>query len=370
MKIFILFLLFIHSLNLFAVEEKCSEEIKDFCSESPKKIICLYENYEKASVGCKEELDRASGVAKTSGIRGGGGLNAFGPVSGALGLMGVHRTIVRVSSQYAPEPTPANILSNSLHLSTPLYQHGTENLAASFTASRINFGSTRSFDDKKTPMILDRMDVGGSYVKRTGEGRSWGIRGSIGSASDKAFHSKDEIGVTLSAFMLRPGKSNDYWAYSVFVSNNSPILNYIPIPGFIYFHRTDKLTGMYGLPFMSVQWQPRNPWIFSFSLFLVNANLEAAYGQRNELQFFTGFSTHQQSFFLADRSEKRDRLFFQEKKLFAGVRSPVMKNLFGEFQFGESFDRKLSQGKSFNRSDFSSTLGRAVYAQVSLTAMF
>jgi hypothetical protein len=353
-----------------AIETDCQELIQGHCPDEKKRMVCVYENYEKATTVCKEALDRASGVAKTSGVRGGGGLNAFGPVAGALGLMGVNKTVVRFSGAYAPEPNPAAITQTAVGLSTPLHSGPTKNLALHVSAARTDFGHRPNLQGTKVNSTWDRVDVGGVFTKRLGEGRSWGARLSVGSASDKTFATKNEATATVSGFYLKPGKANDYWAYTLFLSNNSPILNYIPIPGFIYFHRTGNLTGMYGLPFMNVQWAPVEPWIFSFSLILVNATAEVAHGQRNEFQVFGGFSTQQHSYLRADRDNVRDRFFYHEKKLYVGSRVPLFRAFMGEIQAGESFDRTVSEGKRYNDAKREAHFARSLYVSTSLTLMF
>lgn len=365
-----LLLALLSSSVLANVDSACEAELKNLCTDENKRMVCLYENYEKASVGCKEALDRASGVAKTVGVKGGGGLNAFGAVAGALGLMGVNKTVIRYSGSLSPEPTPARFVQNGLHLSTPLHNGSKWNSSLSLAASRLDFGTRPRLEGEKISSTWDRTDIGTTLTRKLGEGKSWGSRLSVGSASDDVFASKDEVTVNANAFYLKPGSGEDYWAYTLFISNNSPILNYIPIPGFIYFHRNKTVTGMYGLPFLNVQWAPVDPWIFSVSIFLVNGTLEAAYGQRNELQFFSGFSTQQHSYLRSNRDNNRDRMFYSEKKLYLGSRLPLFSQVMAEFQVGQSFDRQISEGKRFNDAKREHHFARSLYLTGHITFLY
>lgn len=74
----------------------------------------------------------------------------------------------------------------------------------------------------------------------------------------------------------------------VMMSNNSPLGTYVPIPGFFYIYRTPTFTGLFGLPILSMQWTPVNPWSFSFSAFGPTIKSEVTYGTVDKTQFLPG----------------------------------------------------------------------------------
>lgn len=299
---------------------------------------------------------------EASGSRGGGGLSSFGGVMGGMGLMAPQKTVITLNGTLAPEGHPTTIEQSKMSIATPIYSRNGSSFAMSVGGGRIGFNETQFFDnDGKAPQELHRFDLGAQYSTTLKDRGFFGVRGSVGSASDKPFHSKDEMTFSLSSFYTRPSGGSGQWIYTVFLSNNNSFANYIPIPGFIYLYRNQGFTGMFGLPFLSMQWTPKAPWIFSMSYFITNFNTEVAYGLRDRFQTFAGFAISQQNFLRADREEGTDRLFFNEKKVFLGIRSPLTNEVSAELQSGLSFDRKLKEGKRFNDTDREADLGRSWY---------
>ncbi len=377
MKTLVFFALITVSFTLMAEERPlsaCQLEIKEHCPNEtvrPNTINCLLKLEKEVTPQCKQELQRLGKVVEATGARGGGGLSSFGGVMGGIGLLPPKKTIVSLNGQLAPEGNPTVIEQSKINIATPIWSDGGESFSMSVNAGRLSFNEQQSFDTGiKTPKELNRIELGAQYSKAMKSKRMFGLRTSIGSASDKPFHSSDEITFSLNSFYTNPGSTeNTHWIWTVFLSNNNPLINYVPIPGFIYLYKTEKFTGMFGLPFLSIQWTPIEPWIFSMSYFITNFNSEIAYGFRDKVQTFTGFSISQQSFLRADRDELRDRLFFNEKKIFAGIRSPLTKSISGEIQSGMAFDRKLKEGESFNDTEMESDFGRSWYLGMSLNIL-
>jgi hypothetical protein len=146
----------------------------------------------------------------------------------------------------------------------------------------------------------------------------------------------------------------DQWIYTLFISNNNPIANYVPIPGVIYLHKRERFTGLFGIPFSSIQWTPVDPWTLSVSIMIINFNAEISYGHRDQMQTFVGFSSAQQSFLRA----------------FIGVRSPITPKLSGDIQFGDSFDRRLSEGDSLRDRKREVGMGRSWFVGMNLNYLF
>lgn len=343
----------------------CRIEIEKHCSnqaDQKKSLSCLLAHEKEVSQNCKQELQRISKTLEAAGSRGGGGLSSFGGVMGGMGLMPPQKTIITLNGNFSPEGDPTTIEQSKMSIATPIYSKNGKAFAMSAGGGRITFNETQFFDDgQKTPRELHRVDLGAQYSSTLKNKAFFGLRGTIGSASDKPFYSKDEVTFSLSTFYTKPGEGRGQWIYSVFLSNNNSLANYIPIPGFIYLYRNQGFTGMFGLPFFSMQWTPKAPWILSMSFFITNFNSEIAYGLRDKFQTFAGFAISQQNFLRADREEKTDRLFFNEKKVFLGARSPLTNAISTELQTGLSFDRKLKEGESFNDTHLEADLGRSWY---------
>lgn len=351
----------------------CEVEIREHCTDEASRknsLACLLKHEKKVSDKCKQELQRLNKVVEAAGPRGSGGMSSFGGVMGGMGLMPPQKTVITMNGMLAPEGDPTVITQGKLNVATPVWRRNGEAFAMSMGGSRLAFNETQSFDNGvTTPSELHRIDLGGQYSRTLKNKAFLGMKASIGSASDKLFNTSDEVTFSFNSFYTKPETDNSQWIWTVFLSNNNSFANYIPIPGFIYLYKSEGFTGMFGLPFMSLQWTPVEPWIFSISYFITNFNSEIAYGFRDKLQTFAGFSISQQNYLRSDREEKKDRLFFNEKKVFVGMRSPLTKEVSGELQSGMSFDRKLKEGKSFNDTHMEADFGRSWYVSMNLNIL-
>jgi hypothetical protein len=365
--------LFLVTTSAFA---DCRKEFKTLCPEANgvnEVVTCVLRKEDQVSTNCKQDLQRIAAFVKSAGSRGGGGISSFGGVMGNSGLLPTDRKTLSYSVNHAPEGTPASITQQRLSFSTPVWKHKAESFAFSTGVGSISF-SDRKFYNKslqQTPSELKRVELGGQYSRRLKEGKALGFRANVGSASDRVFNSLEEVTFSLNGTYSFPGKDpSDHWIWTVFFSNNISFANYIPLPGFIYLHKTENFTGMFGLPFLSMQWTPVKPIVLSMSYFITNLNTEIAYGFNDTVQAFMGFAINQQAFLRADRTRLRDRMFFNEKKLFVGMRSPIMTVFTGEFQLGRSFDRKLTEGRNFSDSDLEADLGKSWYGSASINLSF
>lgn len=273
------------------------------------------------------------------------------------------KKIVRYAGSIAPEKDPTAIQQHHLNLNSRVWTKGKEDVSLGLNAARTEWNQT-------SPQKLDRLELGLGHSTRLDERRSLGIRASIGSASDRAFHSQNEISYTLIGHYIKPEKEPNVWIFTVFMSNNNPILNYVPIPGFIYLKKTEKFVGMFGLPFLGFQWFPVRKLTISMSSLITNYSLEAGYAVRDRLLFTSGFMASQQTYLKARREDLRDRLFFNEKKYYIGLKVPIGEEWSGDFQLGQSFDRKIKSGHGFSDAETISDLGRSWYAGLNVMRMF
>ena len=116
--------------------------------------------------------------------------------------------------------------------------------------------------------------------------------------------------------------------YMVFIneSNNRPFLNYIPIPGIIWFYTPDPEDRFFlGLPFAgySHHWnnvignEPLNFSVF----YLIPASLKVQFVQDLDpwWKIFAGIDFRQDMYLLRDRPTATDRLFYDGKRVFLGT---------------------------------------------------
>lgn len=329
----------------------CEKDRARFCGESPEPSEsqgCLIAHDKEISVECKQELERYVQIRKQAMSRGGGALSSFG----GLNAMGPPVPLLSYDGKYSPGEDATSLIENRFNISTPVYKDEDETIAVSLAGSNLHLGNTLILDSgRKIPTELYRIETGAQYFCQLPEKRNWGLRASVGYAGDKPFANADDSAYSFSANYGFPGSDKGYWMLTVFLSNNSPIGNYVPIPGFIYLYKTETFTGMFGFPILSMQWTPIFPWSFSFALFGPTLQSEIGYGSIDRLQVFSALAWTRQSYILNERDDAKDRLTLEEKKVTVGLRTSVSKGMQAEIQTGQVFDRALYIGNRLFRKD-------------------
>jgi hypothetical protein len=278
-----------------------------------------------------------------------------GSVFNSMGgfAMGPPVPMLTYDGRYLPGEKSPVWTENRLTFSAPVYRSNQDTVAASLSASQLHLSDNLRLDSGvAVPAELSRIEAGFQYFHKLPDKRNWGLRTSVGYAGDKPFRTTRDLTYSFSASYGYPSANGSgYWALFVFMANNSPFLNYFPFPGVTYIYKTPTFTGVFGFPILSMQWTAYDPWIYSLSIFGPTLLSEAAYGPRETLQTFAGFSLVQQSYVPSERAETRDRLTLQEDKLALGMRRLFAENVLGEWQVGRTFDRTIFEGNGFRNKD-------------------
>lgn len=171
----------------------------------------------------------------------------------------------------------------------------------------------------------------------------------MGSASDHIFESQKEVTYSLAGTLLKSLEDeNHFFAWTIFSSNNSAFLPFIPLPGFAYFFKTETAKWMLGFPITNINWNIAGPWNASFLWLVTNFQGEIA---RNILfprqQVFIQANWQQNSFLRAERTNTQDRIVYDEKRILVGIRSPLTRQFSAELQIGHIFDASLYEGTAF-----------------------
>lgn len=248
---------------------------------------------------------------------------------------------------------PSSLSYHRFSGSVPVLVNEKGALSLSLQMAEQRFGQNFALQDSGPNISSQyrKVDLGAQYTRRLDEGKSYGLRLVGGSASDELFVESRDITFSGIGFYSYPGQEKSQWVWTVFMSNNNSIINYIPIPGFVYFYRGESFTGMFGVPFAALHWTPVGFWHLSLMAFGPSARWDMAYGERRGRQFFWGAEWRQQSYLRRHRLEQKDRLYVDEKKVAAGVRGPFPYGLFYELSLGYSFGRQVYEGSRFGRRD-------------------
>ncbi len=295
----------------------------------------------------------------------------FGALGG-LGLVPTSNPTITYEGWIAPAKNPSDIEQERLLLQIPVYRGAINTLSVSLGGEALHFGDPPPLSTGVAlPQNLWKFDLSTSFSHRIDEDKLIGGGLSFGSASDHPFASGDVDTVGGSLFYSWPASETNRWVVSVFFSNNNPILNYFPIPGFMYLTQGKTLIGMFGFPLNTVIWMPEAPWMFTLSIFGPTVHAEAAWGTPSRFQAFVGFHWLQQSFLLEDRPHPNDRLYFAQKKIPVGVRFPLWNVLTSEFSAGYAFARILEQGPHLGSDeDGRVSFGNTYYAAWNLRMIF
>jgi hypothetical protein len=204
------------------------------------------------------------------------------------------------------------------------------------------------------PAKLWDIQGGGGFSRRTGDRRSWGVSGGVGSASDEPFASIDKAEVRANAYREFPGRARDAWMLFLFYSNNRTFLNGIPFPGAAYAFREliPGLQAVVGLPFIAASYQPGKDWRTSFSIFgPTNISFEGARRLFSESWVYARFERSPEQWLRADREQRTDRLIFDHQEALVGVRSKLGRGFSVDVSAGRDFRRRFYESRDASHSD-------------------
>lgn len=339
---------------------ECATDQDKFCQgmpPGPDRLRCLVQNEDKVSPACKvkvAELKKNIPVGARSA--------PFIPM-GPMGLMPAEVATLTYSGWWAPEGDD-RALQNRLGFQMPVRKTEQSTLAGGLNGSRLHV--------ERQPRALSTLDFSLHYSRKLEGRKSLGGRLSVGSASDHIFANSDVTTYTGTVDYSFPKGENGRWLLAAFLSNNSPILNYVPIPTVAYIYAQKKFSGVFGLPFLSLRWMPSEAWALSVGAFGTNLNSEVTYGSPRFLQLFAGYNQGSQSFILRDRVEDRDRYYYREKRVQGGARFPLVKNITADVTAGYAFDREFLTKRGLFSSGRSQTteLDSSGFVQTSVRATF
>ncbi len=196
------------------------------------------------------------------------------------------------------------------------------------------------------PNELWNINLGMMYLHKFANGWTGGLSTTFGSASDKPFHSINEMNVGFFGFLQVPAKNDrDSWMFSLMYS---PIGNLtFPVPGIAYSWKpSNDLYLNIGIPF-SIMWRPFEDLTLNFSYIpITNINARASYRLTDGLNLYGGFEWLNEAYFLADRMEQRERFLAFEKRLVSGIRWDIWRYAALELNAGYAFDRYYGEGQN------------------------
>jgi hypothetical protein len=197
------------------------------------------------------------------------------------------------------------------------------------------------------PPALWNVQLGTSYHRQFDNGWVSGGSVSVGSASDKPFHSIHEMAGTADAFLWIPQGEHNAWLFDLSYSSVSQLP--FPIPGLAYIWQpSERFGAKIGLPF-EVKVRPLDDLTFDFSYSLLTiVHAQATYRLSSRLWVYSSFDWSNEGYFLADRLNDNDLFFYYDKRLTGGVQMVLSDNASLDLSGGYTFDRFYFEGQGYS----------------------
>lgn len=285
-----------------------------------------------------------------SGALAGGPFSLFsGADVGHLPYRADYRATWFPDEEVKGQPTNLGFVRQDLTLSCPIWQNCPDEWSVSAHVRSELFHTGAFFPDtgQAFPDELWNIRFGTTYRHLFDNGWNAGGTVSVGSASDKPFHSINEMTAGVNGFLRIPQGEHNAWLFTLSYSSNSELP--IPIPGVAFMWQpSDQLRMNIGLPFQVV-YRPLDDLTFDFSyMLLTSVHARATYRVCPHVRLYAGYDWNNESYLPADRPNEEDRLFYYDQHLTAGLQFLVTRCATLDFSGGYTFDRFYFEGRSFS----------------------
>jgi hypothetical protein len=280
------------------------------------------------------------------GGRGMSGMGVGGPGMGGPGYGATWYPSRPVSGSAPGEDL--GLVRQNLSGGWPVWRSGGDALMLTAGVRNSMFFTDAILPDSHQPFPAELWNVhlGTNYMHRFDNGWSGMLGVNFGSASDKPFHSLDEMNVGFMSFLNIPvWDHRDAWRFMLMYS---PVGNLnFPLPGAAYqWNPSDAFHASIGVPF-SIVWRPVEDLTINLSyLPLTTVNARATYRLAGKVFVYSGFESLQEAYLLADRENAKDRFMGFEKRLLGGVRWDVWQHTTLDVNAGYAFDRYYGVGQN------------------------
>jgi hypothetical protein len=203
------------------------------------------------------------------------------------------------------------------------------------------------------PDELWNIRLGGQYRQRFENGWIGGAALGFGSASDKPFASWDEILLDVNLFARIPDGGRNAWLLFLNYSKTREFLPNVPLPGVGYWYEpNDQARLVVGIPFAFLNLRPVKEVSLSFSYFIVRSvRARVTYSPLQSLHLYGNFEWRNESYYRAERQDDKNRLFYYEKQISAGIQVSPNRHASIDLSGGYAFDRFYFEGRDYEDRD-------------------
>ena len=270
---------------------------------------------------------------------------------GADAAMPGYKALWLPDQPVANQATHLGMEQQDLSLRVPIWKDGPDGVVFSTRVRWELFQTDVILPDTGRPFPADLWNVsfGTTYFHRFDNGYVGGASVNLGSASDQPFHSFQEDTASVSGFLRVPQGEHNAWLFTLSFSTNGQLAD-IPIPGIAYFYApSDVFQATIGFPFASLKYHPSENWRFELSYALITSvHARAIYQPLPWLDCYAGYDWLNESYLLVDRPEEKDRFFYYEMRVSAGLKFKLPMHASLDFSAGYAFDRYYYEGTTFS----------------------
>lgn len=253
------------------------------------------------------------------------------------------------SEPVAGQGTRLGYVQQDFGFSLPIWQNRSDEWSAAVHVRNEDFYTCAILPDTNQPFPEDLWNIRFSTTYRHEFDNGWITGGtvSVGSASDKPFHSINEMTAGINTFLRIPQGEHNAWLFSLSYSPTSELA--FPIPGVAYIYQpSENFRVNLGLPFQ-LMYRPIDDLTLDFSYMLLRSvHARATYRLCDMVRVYGGFDWQNESYFLADRANENDRLFYYDKRLTTGVQFKFNRHFSLDVSGGYVFDRFYFEGASYS----------------------
>jgi hypothetical protein len=252
------------------------------------------------------------------------------------------------------QPADLGLVRQDLNLAYPLWRNGCNEWTATAGLQNeiLHTDANLPLTPRPFPQELWNVSFGTGYRHLFDNGWISGVNVRLGSASDEPFADFNQLVVGASGFLRIPVRERDAWIFTLNFSTNSDFLNYVPIPGVAYLYwPNDWFRALIGFPFADVMVRPREDLVLEVSYrFLYNFQGRLTYLFAPRWRAYLGYSVGNESYYLEEAQDDRDRLFYSEERVYTGIGVSLARHVSVDLSGGYAFDRFYSEGRTFQQS--------------------
>ena len=252
------------------------------------------------------------------------------------------------------QPAHLDVDQHNFTLVTPLFQTSRDEWSLSGRLRYQDYDTNAILPDTNERFPHELWDVRAGLGYRHKFDNDWILGGNVtvGSASDRPFHSEDEL-IYRAVGMLRvPRGDRDAWIFTLIYSSDVEVikgLRHVPIPGIAYLWQpSDQFRAVIGFPFTSVEYKPTDKLTMDVTYFPVRTvHARATYAVFRPFRVFVGFDADHDAYYRVDRRDPEDQLFYYEKRVTGGMRFDL-RHVGIEVTASYVFDRFYFEGERYS----------------------